>query len=81
MLGLDVCDNEVAISQHFGVVNINRLAVCSAPGDEGSWIACGQALQDDILVQGHRDVLWPSDDARSLGMLWAGSYRERGGQL
>lgn len=51
MLGLDVRDNEVAVSQHFGVVNVNRLAVCSAPGDDGSGIACGHALQDGILVQ------------------------------
>lgn len=53
MLGFDVGDDEVAISQHFGVVNINRLAVCSAPGDDGSGIACGHALQDGILVQRH----------------------------
>lgn len=51
MLGLDVRDNEIAISQHSGVVNINRLAVCSAPGDDGSGIACGHALQDGTLVQ------------------------------
>lgn len=51
MLGLDVCDNEVAVPQHFGVVNINRFAVCSAPGDDGSGIACGHAFQDGSLVQ------------------------------
>ena len=52
MLWLDVCDNEVAISQHFSVVNINGLAVRSAPGDDGSGIACGHALQDGTLVEG-----------------------------
>lgn len=76
MLGLDVCDNEVAIAQHFGVVNINRPAVRAAPGDDGSGIACGHALQDGTLVQGHRNVLRPGDDARPLGKLGAGSYRK-----
>lgn len=53
MFGFDVCDDEVAISQHFGVVNINGLAVCPAPGDDGFGIARGHALQDGILVQRH----------------------------
>lgn len=53
MPGLDVRDDEVAIPQHFRVVNINRLAVCTAPGDNGSGIACGHALQDGVLVQRH----------------------------
>jgi len=53
MLGLDVSDDEVAVSQHFGVVDINRLAVCSAPGNDGSGIACGHALEDGTLMQRH----------------------------
>ena len=76
MLRLDICDNEVTISQHFGVVNVNRLAVSSAPGDDGSGIACGHALQNSILVQRHRNVLWPGNDAWPLGKLGAGGCRE-----
>lgn len=75
MLRLDVCDNKVTISQHFGVVNVNRLAVRSAPGDDGSGTACGHALQNSILVQRHRNVLWPRNDARPLGKLGAGGCR------
>lgn len=67
MFGFDVCDDEVAISQHFGVVNINGLAVCPAPGDDGFGIARGYALQDGILVQRHWNVLRPGNDARPLG--------------
>lgn len=77
MLGLDVCNDEVSISQYFGVVNINRLGVCSAPRDNGPGIARGQTFQDGSLVQGHGDVLWSSNDARSLRELGAWSCAEK----
>lgn len=67
VLALDVHDDEVAVSQHLGVVNVDRLAVGSAPGDDGSGMAGGHALQDGGLVQRHRAVLRRCDDA---GPLW-----------
>lgn len=75
MLALDVHDDEVAVSQHLGVVNVDRLAVGSAPGDDGSGIAGGHALQDGSLVQRHRAVLRRCDDARPLWTQGAGRCR------
>lgn len=78
MLGLDVGDDEVAVPQHFSVVDVNGPAVCAAPGDDGSGVARGHALQDGVLVEGHRNILRPSDDARPLGELGAGGCRTGG---
>lgn len=75
MLALDVHDDEVAVSQHLGVVNVDRLAVGSAPGDDGPGIAGGHALQDGGLVQRHRAVLRRCDDAGPLWTQGAGRCR------
>lgn len=75
MLALDVHDDEVAVSQHLGVVNVDRLAVGSAPGDDGPGIAGGHALQDGGLVQRHRAVLRRCDDAGPQWTQGAGRCR------
>lgn len=72
MLALDVHDEEVSVSQHLSVVNVDGLAVGSAPGDDGFGMASGHALQDGSLVQGHRAVLRRCDNTRPL---WAQGAR------
>lgn len=81
VLGLDVGDEQVAVAQHLGVVDVDGAAVCAAPGDDGPGLARGHALQDGALVQGRRDVLRPGDDARPLGELRPGGCRETDRQM
>lgn len=66
VLGAHVGDDQVPVSQHFGVVDVDGFAVGAAPGDDGPRVSCGHALQHHGLVEGDRDVLRCGDDSRPL---------------
>ena len=50
MLQLHVRDDQVPVSQHLGVEDVDGLVVRPAPGDERPGDAGSHALQDGVLV-------------------------------
>lgn len=66
VLGTDIGNNQVPIAQHFGIVNIDRFTICTAPGDDGPGIASGHTLQHHSLVKRNCDILRSSNDFRFL---------------
>lgn len=66
VLGIDISNNQVPISQHFGFVHINGFTISTAPGDDGPGIACGHTLQHHSLVKGNCDILRSSNDSGPL---------------
>lgn len=66
VLGADISDDQVPVAQHPGIVHVDGLAVRTAPGDDGPWVARGHALQHHRLVEGDGDVLRSRNDSGPL---------------
>lgn len=67
VLPLDVGDEQVAVAERFGVVDVDGLVVGAAPRDQRPRIPHSRALQEGAAVSRHGEVLRPGDDARPLG--------------
>lgn len=66
MLGGHICDDQVPVAQHPGVVDVDGLAVRPAPGDDGPRVASRHTLQNHRLVEGDGDVLRSCDNLGPL---------------
>lgn len=67
VLPLNVRDEQVAVAEHFGVIDVDGLVVGAAPRDERPRIPDRHALQEGAAVSCHGEVAWPGDDVRPLG--------------
>lgn len=67
VLPLNIGDEQVAVAEHFGVIDIYGLVVGTAPRDQWPRIPRCHALQESAAMSCHGEVLRPSDYVGPLG--------------
>ena len=66
VLGTGISNNQVPVTQHFGVVHVDRITVGAAPGNDGPGVSRGHTLQNHSLVKRHGDILRSGNDSGPL---------------